>query len=147
MSRVELYERIRKDSRDEGLSIRALAQKHRVHRRTVREALSSAIPAERRTPERVSPALGPWMMIIRAWLVADRQVPRKQRHTARRVHQRLVAEYGAQVAESTVRAYVAQVNFELDNTLFAVTVPQTHGPGEEAECDFGGSWPGSRGCG
>ena len=35
MSRVELYERIRKDNRDEGLSIRALAQKHRVHRRTV----------------------------------------------------------------------------------------------------------------
>ncbi|MBV8295963.1 MAG: IS21 family transposase [Acidimicrobiia bacterium] len=136
MSRVELYERIRKDNRS-GLSIRALAAKHRVHRRTVREALASATPPERKTPERVSPALGPWMVIIRAWLVADRDAPRKQRHTARRVWQRLVAEYGAQVAESTVRVYVAQVNFELDNALFAVTVPQTHGPGEEAECDFG----------
>ena len=137
MSRVELYERIRKDSRDQGLSIRALAQKHHVHRRTVREALTSAVPPGRKTPERDAPALGPWMMVIRAWLVADREVPRKQRHTARRVWQRLVAEYGAQVAESTVRAYVAQVNFELDNTLRMVTVPQTHGPGEEAECDFG----------
>jgi hypothetical protein len=137
MSRVELYERIRKDSRDEGLSIRALAAKHRVHRRNVREALASAVPPDRKVADRESPALGPWTMIIRAWLVADRQVPRKQRHTARRVHQRLVAEYGAQVAESTVRAYVAQVNFELDNTLRLVTVPQTHGPGEEAECDFG----------
>jgi transposase len=137
MSRVELYERIRKDNREEGLSIRALAAKHRVHRRTVREALASATPPERKTPERVAPALGPWTMIIRAWLVADRDAPRKQRHTARRVWQRLVGEYGAQVAESTVRAYVAQVNFELDNTLRAVTVPQTHGPGEEAECDFG----------
>lgn len=136
MSKVELYERIRKDSRD-GLSIRALAAKHHVHRRNVREALASAIPPERKTPERVSPALGPWTTIIRAWLVADRDAPRKQRHTARRVHQRLVAEYGAVVAESTVRAYVAQVNFELDNTLAKVTVPQTHGPGEEAECDFG----------
>ena len=75
--------------------------------------------------------------MIRAWLVADRDAPRKQRHTARRVHQRLVAEYGAEVAESTVRAYVAQVNFELDNALRVVTVPQTHGPGEEAEVDFG----------
>jgi transposase len=134
---VELYERIRKDSRDRGLSIRALAAEHHVHRRTVREALASSVPAERKTPDRVAPALGPWMLIIRAWLVADRQVPRKQRHTARRVWQRLVVEYGATVAESTVRAYVAQVNFELDNTLWAVTVPQTHGPGEEAECDFG----------
>jgi len=137
MSRVELYERIRRDNRDEGLSIRALAARHHVHRRNVREALASAVPPDRQVPDRESPALGPWTLIIRSWLVADRQVPRKQRHTARRVHQRLVAEYGAQVAESTVRAYVAQVNFELDNTLRLVTVPQTHGPGEEAECDFG----------
>jgi transposase len=136
MSRVELYERIRKDNRD-GLSVRALAAKHHVHRRNVREALASAVPPERKTPEREATALGPWVMIIRAWLVADRDVPRKQRHTARRVWQRLVAEYGAQVAESTVRAYVAEVNFELDNTLRVVTVPQTHGPGQEAECDFG----------
>jgi len=137
MSRVELYERIRKDSREEGLGIRALAAKHHVHRRNVREALASAVPPERKSPERESPALGPWTTIIRAWLVADREAPRKQRHTARRVWQRLVGEYGAQVAESTVRAFVAQVNFELDNTLRVVTVPQTHGPGEEAECDFG----------
>jgi transposase len=137
MSRVELYERIRKDSRDEGLGIRALAAKHHVHRRTVREALASSVPPGRKSPERESPALGPWTTVIRAWLAADRDVPRKQRHTARRVWQRLVSEYGAQVGESTVRAFVAQVNFELDNTLRVVTVPQTHGPGEEAECDFG----------
>lgn len=137
MSRVELYERIRKDSRDEGLGIRALAEGHRVHRRVVRQALASATPPARKVAERESPALGPWTTLIRAWLVADREAPRKQRHTARRVHQRLVAEYGANLAESTVRAYVARVNLELDNTLRSVTVPQTHGPGEEAEVDFG----------
>ncbi|MGH9301605.1 MAG: IS21 family transposase [Acidimicrobiales bacterium] len=137
MSRVELYERIRKDNRDEGLSIRALAARHQVHRRTVREALACATPAARKVPEREALVLGPWMEVIRSWLVADRSVPRKQRHTARRVHQRLSEEYGASLAESTVRAFVAQVNFELDNTLFAVTVPQTHAPGAEAEVDFG----------
>jgi len=137
VSKVELYERIRKDSREEGLGIRALAARHHVHRRDVREALASATPAERKVPERDAPALGPWTKVIRAWLVADRDAPRKQRHTARRVHQRLVAEYGADVAESTVRAHVAQVHFELDSTLRVVTVPQTHGPGEEAEVDFG----------
>jgi transposase len=134
---VELYERIRKDNRTEGLGIRALAARHHVHRRTVREALASATPPERKVPERDAPALGPWTTLIKAWLVADRDAPRKQRHTARRVHQRLMAEYGAELAESTVRAYVARVNFELDNTLRVVTVPQTHGPGEEAEVDFG----------
>lgn len=137
MSRVELYERIRKDSRDEGLSVRALAAKHHVHRRNVREALVSAVPPERKVPVRDAPVLGPWMMLVRAWLVADRSAPRKQRHTARRVYQRLVAEHSATVAESTVRAFVAEVNFELDNTLGVVCVPQTHGPGEEAEVDFG----------
>ena len=134
---MELYERIRKDSREEALSIRALAVRHHVHRRDVRSALASPTPTERKVPEREAPVLGPWMTVIRAWLVADREAPRKQRHTARRVYQRLVAEYGVDVAESTVRAHVAMVNFELDNTLRLVTVPQTHGPGEEAEVDFG----------
>jgi transposase len=140
MLKVELYERIRADSRAEGLSVRGLAAKHDVHRRTVRAALSSAVPPARKTPERVSPVLGPWTEITRAWLVADRDMPTKQRHTARRVWRRLVDEYGAQVAESTVRAYVAKVNFELDSALRVVTVPQSHLPGDEAECDFGEFW-------
>ncbi len=137
MSRVELYERIRIDSRVEGLSIRELSRRHGVHRRTVRQALASAVPPSRKVPERASPAIGPWTEIARGWLVADRDVPPKQRHTARRVWRRLVDEYDAVVSESTVRAFVAKVNFELDDQLKAVTVPQSHGSGEEAECDFG----------
>jgi hypothetical protein len=46
-SRVELFEAIRRDARREELSIRALAERHGVHRRTVREALRSAVPAPR----------------------------------------------------------------------------------------------------
>jgi transposase len=137
MSRVELYERIRKDNRDLGLGIRALAAKYHVHRRTVREALASATPPERKVPDRVASALGPWHDTIRQWLTADAAAPRKQRHSAHRVWSRLVEECGAEVAESTVRAYVAQVRFELANHQWAVTVPQTHRPGEEAEVDFG----------
>ncbi len=48
----------------------------------VREAFGSAIPPPRKVPARVSPALGPYPTVMRAWLVADREVPRKQRHTA-----------------------------------------------------------------
>jgi transposase len=55
----------------------------------------------------------------------------------RRVWQRLVAEHGAVVAESTVRAFVAEVRAELTSQAKAVTVPQLHDPGREAEVDFG----------
>jgi hypothetical protein len=138
MSRVELFEKIRKENREEGLGIRALAARHRVHRRTVREALASATPAARKVPERTSPVLGPWRGTIQRWLTEDLDAPRKQRHTAHRVWERLTVECGAKVAEPTVRSYVAKVRFELENHASLVTVPQTHGPGAEAEVDFGG---------
>lgn len=80
---------------------------------------------------------GPWAGTIRGWLVADLEVPKKQRHTARRVWERLVSECGAVVGESTVRRYVREVKAELAAAGWKVAVPQTHGLGEEAETDFG----------
>ena len=136
-SRVEQFERIRRDHRDEGLSVRALAARHRVHRRTVRQALADAVPPAPKAPVRVSPALGPHEATVRGWLVADLDAPRKQRHTARRVWQRLIEEQGAQVAESSVRAMVAALKVEVGLDRRQVSVPQTHPPGVEAEVDFG----------
>ena len=68
---MELYERIRRDRRDEEASIRELSRRYGVHRRTVHEALSSATPPARKVAERESPALGPWKATIRGWLEAD----------------------------------------------------------------------------
>ena len=136
-SRVEQFERIRRDQRDEGLSVRALAARHRVHRRTVRQALADAVPPAPKAPVRVSPALGPHEATVRGWLLADVDAPRKQRHTARRVWQRLIEEQGARVAESSVRALVAALKVEVGLDRRQVSVPQTHPPGVEAEVDFG----------
>jgi len=80
MSRVEQFESIRRDARDGALSIRALADKHRVHRRTVRLALADATPPPRKPPVRLAPVLGPHVATVRAWLIADKAVHRKQRH-------------------------------------------------------------------
>jgi transposase len=137
-SRVELFEQIRRDWRAGGSSIRELAVRHQVHRRTVRQALASAVPPPRKAyPARPRPALGPYAQVIDEWLVADREVPRKQRHTARRIWQRLVAEHGAGMAEVTVSRYVARRRAELGLEQVQVTVPQAHLPGAEAEVDFG----------
>src|SRR5215218_7454798 len=137
-SRVELFESIRTDRRVEELSVRGLAGRHRVHRRTVRQALADAVPPPRKGyPRRARPAIDPYVVIVDGWLVGDRDVPRKQRHTARRVWQRLVAEHGATLAEVTVSRYVARRKVELGLDRVEVAVPQTHPPGAEAEVDFG----------
>ena len=86
---------------------------------------------------RPSPVLDAWKPTIDGWLEADREAPRKQRHTARRVWQRLVDEHQAQVGESTVRRYVAEVRRRQPAVLVEVMVPQRHPPGAEAEVDFG----------
>ena len=72
---MEQFERIRRDARDEGMSIRALSAKYKVHRRTVRQALADATPPERKTPQRQAPLLGPYEATIRGWLVADLNAP------------------------------------------------------------------------
>jgi transposase len=137
-SRVELFEQIRRDRRVEELSIRELADRHRVHRRTVRQALASAVPPARKAyPHRARPAIDPYVEIVDGWLVGDLEVPKKQRHTARRVWQRLVAEHGATLSEVTVSRYVAGRKVELGLDRVEVAVPQTHPPGAEAEVDFG----------
>ena len=118
--------------REEDLSVRGLADRYRVHRRTVRQALADAVPPARKTPGRDAPALGPYQDVVREWLTQDRSEPRKQRHTARRVWQRLIEEQGACVAESTVRSYVAEVRRELGTGTGLVSVPQTHAPAAEA---------------
>lgn len=134
---MEQFESIRRDARDGALSIRALADKHKVHRRTVRLALADATPPPRKPPVRLAPVLGPHVATVRAWLIADKAVHRKQRHTARRVWQRLVEEEGVAVAESSVRALVGALRREIGDASLAVAVPQTHLPAQEAEVDFG----------
>lgn len=139
--RVELFARIRWDARVLGLSIRELAREHRVSRRTVRQALAAAAPPARKAPVRRAPKLGPLKEIIDAILLADLDAPRKQRHTAQRIFDRLVDEHQAVISYSTVRQYVkarrAAIAVEAGQAPVEVFVPQEHAPGAEAEVDFG----------
>lgn len=89
---MELFEAIRRDARREELSIRQLAVRHGVHRRTVRAAVASPVPPARRPRESPAPKLDPVKPLIDAMLREDLTAPRKQQHTARRVLARLVDE-------------------------------------------------------
>src|SRR5262245_22703630 len=141
MSKVDLFAAIRRDSRA-GLSVRALARKHHVSRRTVRSALSSAWPAPRRPmPPRPS-KLDPFKPVIDDILRADLDAPRKQRHTVKRIYDRLTAERDMHdISYAVVRAYVAdrkpKIRVEAGREPVNVFFPQTHRPGAEAEVDFG----------
>lgn len=106
-SRVELFEAIRGDARLEELSIRGLADRYGVHRRTVRQALESAEPPARKVPVRSAPRLEPAKALIDKMLREDVTAPKKQRHTARKVLSRLIEEHGlTEITYSTVRDYV-----------------------------------------
>ena len=138
-SKVSLYEQIRRASEREQVSIRELARRFGVHRRDVRAALASPVPPARKVPEvaKPSPKLDQWKPFIDRWLEDDKNVPRKQRHTSRRVWQRLVLEHHADIGESTVRRYVKAVKEAQSTSLADVTVVQNHELGAEAEVDFG----------
>ena len=139
---MELYEQIRRDatrmrSDTGGVSVRRLAVLHATHRRTVRLALESSTPPSKRVPvSRPAPVLGAFHTLIDEWLVADQSAPRKQRHTARRVFERLRDEYGCQAAETTVRDHV-RARRRVLGLAGEGFVPQAYAPAVDAQVDWG----------
>lgn len=81
---ADLLANIRRDNRVEGLSLRELARRQHVYRRTFRVALGSAVKPARKVPVRGSARLDPLKPFIDEVLKEDLAAPRKQRHAARR---------------------------------------------------------------
>jgi transposase len=103
----------------------------------VREALGSAIPKDRKESVREKPKLSACLGFIDEILETDRQAPRKQRHTSRRIWQRLREEIsGVEVAESTVREYVRKRKTELGLLGREIFVPQSYEWGVEGQVDW-----------
>ena len=133
MYTVELYLRVRLACHVDGLSQREAASRFGIARETVKKMLRhSEPPGYRRSQPIKRPKLDPFTDIIDRILEDDRTVHRKQRHTAKRIFERLRDEHGFAGGQTIVKDYVR----ERRHRLREMFVPLAHSPGH-AQADFG----------
>ncbi|MHB1127509.1 MAG: IS21 family transposase, partial [Bacillota bacterium] len=138
MIKMAQYENIRRMYFRERKSIRQIAREFNLSRHTVKKYINDPTePSSRKKQQeprqRVSPVTGPILEVARAWIEQDQQFPKKQRHTGKRIYERLVKEYDFQGSESNIRRVVASVR----KTLPEVFIPLSFNIGTNAQCDWG----------
>ena len=130
---MENWADIRRRVLVDGLSKRAACREFDIHWDTLTKVLGHPEPpGYRRTAPRPKPRLDPFLPVIHQTLEADKKAPRKQRHTARRIFERLRDEHGYEGGLTVVKAAVAAWRLRSAE----VFVPLSHRPGE-AQVDFG----------
>jgi transposase len=133
MKPVELYARVRYACHVEGLSQREAARLFGLDPKTVAKMLRHSVPpGYRRTKPPLRPKLDAVTAVIDQILEADRTAPPKQRHTAKRIYDRLRAEHGFSGGYTIVKDYVRERRARAQE----IFVPLAHPPGH-AQADFG----------
>ena len=129
---MEEWTEIRRRVLVEGVSRRQILRESGMHWLTLKKILEhSEPPGYRQEQPRKKPKLGEYLGRLEQMLKEDETLPRKQRHTAKRIWERLQAEGftgGYTVVKEAVR--------ELTRKQQEVFVPLVHRPGE-AQVDFG----------
>lgn len=135
--KVELLEQIRREYEFGVGTVAGVSRKLGGHRRMVREALRGAEPAMPKKQQRRLRKLDVVHDFIDQVLQADSAAPPKQRHTARRIFDRLRAEVpGFRGSERSVRGYVQRRRQQLGLEHREVFVSQSYEWGSEAQVDW-----------
>lgn len=130
---VDLYRFVRFDCNRLGMSEREVARKYGIDRKTVSKFLKHSVPpGYQRSKPAIRPKLDPFTGIIDQILRKDTGRPKKQRHTAMRIFERLRDEHGFTGGKTIVSDYVR----EQKRRNREVFVPLAHDPGH-AQVDFG----------
>lgn len=133
---MELYARVRRSVIVEGKSERETARLFGLARETVRKMLRySAPPGYRRQQAARRPKLDAWTGVIDQILDEDKTRAKKQRHTAKRIFERLRDEHGYTGGYTIVKDYV-RLRKVSQREMF---VPLEH-PAGDAQADFGEAW-------
>lgn len=131
-SNMQQWQSIRRRVLVEGVSKRQILRETGMHWTTLEKILAhSTPPGYRRSGPRVRPKIDPHLPWIGAILASDKAVPRKQRHTAKRIWERLSDECGYQGGYTAVKDVVREIR----RTTQEVFMPLAHRPGE-AQVDF-----------
>jgi len=137
MLKVNQYGYIRTAHRIYGKKIKEIARDTGHSKNTIRKVLREEYSGYKPRITQPYPVLGPYLNIIDRWLKVDKQQPKKQRHTAVRIYNRLKQEHGFQGAEVTVRKYVREAKQRLGVRTHQVFIPSDPEVGIEAEVDWG----------
>jgi hypothetical protein len=133
MYSVDIYNRVRRACLKDGMSARAAALYFNKDRKTIAKMLRHELPSGyRRSEPPDRPTLDAYVGIIDEILRTDKALIKKQRHTAKRIFERLRDEHGYAGSLTTVTYYVR----ERKQRTKEVLVPLSHYPGH-AQVDFG----------
>jgi len=137
MLKVDQYGYIRTAHRVYGKKIKQIARETGHSKNTIKKVLRSQYSGYKPRMKQSYPILGPYLKTIDKWLMNDKNWPKKQRHTAVRVYNRLKKEHNFQGAETTVRRYVRDARLRLGVSSLQVFIPSDPQAGVEAEVDWG----------
>ena len=115
MLRMDQYELVRTSHRVYGKNISELSRMTGHSRNTIKKAIRGEPWGYKEREHQPFPVLEPYLETIDTWIKADKDKPKKQRHTARRVYYRLIEEREYSGCESTVRRYVRLANSTLSH--------------------------------